>query len=168
MNVKSKTFSVAVGAICLVWGAPGQNSSAIHFEDTSEKWKISPAGTHGGEDHKDFIIETTGSGAGILDFDNDGRQDLLLLTGTTLGPHTAPARLPSLYRNEGNARFKDVSAASGLDHEGWAQAVCAGDYDNDGFTNFLITYYGHNRLYRNNGGKSPLFIDVTASVKLPD
>src|SRR3954468_11156291 len=61
--------------------------------------------------------------------------------------------------------FRDVTAASGLTQTGWGQGVCAGDFDNDGFTDLFVTYFGHDVLYRNLGGGR--FEDVTAKSGLP-
>ena len=70
-----------------------------------------------------------------------------------------------LYRNDGRGKFEEIGAAAGLTAADWGQGVCAGDFDNDGFTDLLITQYGTNRLLRNSAGRG--FEDVTARVKLP-
>ena len=70
----------------------------------------------------------------------------------------------SLYRNNRDGTFTDVTAKAGLTRTGWASAVTVGDYDNDGFDDLFITYYGHNVLYRNNGDGT--FTDVTAKAGL--
>ena len=121
--------------------------------------------TFGGREHKDYILETTGNGVAIFDYDGDGSNDILITNGTTIGLKTGPPRTVQLYRNDGKGHFSDVSAKAGFTYEGWAQAVCAGDYDNDGHTDVLITYYGHNRLYHNQGDGT--FRDVTAPAGLP-
>ena len=69
-----------------------------------------------------------------------------------------------MYHNDGNGRFTDVTSQLGLTSSGWGQGVCAGDYDNDGYTDLFVTYWGQNRLYRNLDGKR--FEDVTAKVHL--
>jgi hypothetical protein len=135
------------------------------FDNVAAQWGISAVNTYGGLDRKDFILETTGNGAAILDFDADGRDDVILLNGTRLGPRLGEPRLPALYRNVSQGRFERV--ASGITAEGWAQGVCAGDYNDDGFTDILITFFGHNRLFRNRGTKGPVFEEVTAAVGLP-
>ena len=68
-----------------------------------------------------------------------------------------------LYRNRHDGTFEDVTDAAGLRRTGWASSVCAGDFDNDGWTDLYITYYGHNVLYRNRGGR---FEDVTTKAGL--
>jgi hypothetical protein len=106
---------------------------------------------NGGEVTKEFIIETTGSGVALFDYDNDGLLDALVIGGDG-----APSRL---YRNQGGAKFKDVSQEVGITRVGWGQGACAADYDNDGDTDMFVTYWGQNSLYRNEGGKR--FEDVT-------
>ena len=59
-----------------------------------------------------------------------------------------------LYHNDGRDHFSDVTESSGLTSEGWGQGVCAGDYDNDGYTDLFVTYWGQNMLYRNAGGSA--------------
>jgi hypothetical protein len=122
--------------------------------------------TFGGRERKDYILETTGNGVAIFDYDGDSFNDILITNGTRLGAKPAgPPRTVQLYRNDGKGHFSDVSAKAGFTFEGWAQAVCAGDYDNDGRTDLLITYYGHNRMYHNQGDGT--FRDVTAQAGLP-
>ncbi len=107
---------------------------------------------NGGDKTKQFIIETTGSGAAFLDYDNDGLLDIFIVSGQ--------GGLSRLYHNEGQGRFNEVTAKMGLsDASGWGQGVCAADYDNDGFTDLFVTYWGQNHLYRNMGGQR--FEDVT-------
>jgi enediyne biosynthesis protein E4 len=102
---------------------------------------------------KKYIIETTGSGVAILDYDRDGWPDIFLANGTTLDGEPKPATAPTshLYHNNHDGTFTDVTAGSGLEAPGWAQGVCAGDYDNDGRDDLYVTYYGKNRLYHNEG-----------------
>ncbi|MBY0506295.1 MAG: CRTAC1 family protein [Bryobacteraceae bacterium] len=136
----------------------------VYFEDVAAAWGITQKNVFGGEKRKDFILETTGNGVAIVDADGDGREDLLLLNGTRLAPVAGQKSLPALYRNEGDGKFTSL-INSGFEVEGWAQGVCAGDVDNDGRVDLLITYYGHNRLYRNEGGER--FADITARSGLP-
>jgi hypothetical protein len=111
---------------------------------------------NGGDASKQFIVETTGSGVAFIDYDNDGLADIFIASGPG-----APSRM---YHNEGNGKFRDVSAQLGFTRQGWAQGVCAGDYDNDGYTDLFVTYWGQNALYRNMGGR--YFEDVSAKVHL--
>ncbi len=83
-----------------------------------------------------------------------------IVNGTKLeGFPTAEAPSNHLYRNNHDGTFTDVTAKAGLAHSGWGQGVCVGDYDNDGFEDLYVTYYGKNVLYRNNGDGT--FTDVS-------
>ena len=114
----------------------------------------------GGTDTKKFIIETTGTGVAIFDYDNDGWPDIFLVNGTTLEGFP-PGKAPTnhLYHNNHDGTFTDVTAQAGLAASGWGQGVCVGDYDNDGWEDLYVTYYGKNRLYHNDHGK---FTEVSA------
>jgi hypothetical protein len=137
----------------------------VRYVDIAPKASITTRNTYGGTARKDFILETTGNGTAIFDYDGDGDNDILIANGTTLGSDgSKPKTWLHLYRSDGKGRFQEVGREVGLDVEGWAQAVCVADYDNDGQTDVFVTYYGHNRLFRNVGGK---FQDVTAVVGLP-
>jgi hypothetical protein len=97
---------------------------------------------------KKYIIETTGSGVAIIDYDHDGWPDIYLVNGDTLD---RSEKHPSghLYHNNHDGTFRDVTLRSGLTASGWGQGSCVGDYDNDGFDDLYVTYYGLNRLYHN-------------------
>jgi enediyne biosynthesis protein E4 len=106
-----------------------------------------------GDEHKNrYLLETTGCGAGFIDYDNDGWQDILLVNGSRLDA-LPPALTPTnhLYRNNGDGTFQDVTERAGLSRTGWGQAVSIGDYDNDGQDDIFISYFGKNALYHNNG-----------------
>ncbi len=139
-------------------------STRFQFVDIAVESGLTATNTFGGKDKKDFILESTGTGAAIFDFNGDGFNDIFIANGTMLDPHAPPTR-SQLYRNDGAGRFTDVSAKAGLTRSGWAQAACVGDIDNDGHPDLLVTYYGHNSLYRNQGDGT--FVDVTAKAGLP-
>ena len=152
--------------VLVVAASVGAGLEFIQFTDDAAKAGLTVANTFGGRASKDFILETTGNGVAIFDFDGDGRNDILIVNGTTFDRRPGdPVHLPQLYHNDGQGHFSDKAAEAGFTSEGWGQAVCAGDYDNDGRTDLLITYYGYNRLYRNLGGGR--FEDVTAKAGLP-
>ena len=106
-----------------------------------------------GDEHKNrYLLETTGSGAAFIDYDNDGWEDIFLVNGTRLGG-VAGGQQPTnrLYHNNGNGTFTDVTAKAGLVRSGWGQSVCVGDYDSDGNDDLFISGFGKNALYHNNG-----------------
>jgi len=113
-----------------------------------------------------YIIESMGGGCAFFDYDNDGWMDIFLLGGRSLDG-TPPGSGNRLYHNNRDGTFSDVTARAGLaglSDQGWAVGVCVGDYNNDGFEDLFLTYYGHNRLMRNNGDST--FTDVTAKSGL--
>jgi len=132
---------------------PAPAAPIANFVDVAEKAGLTAQNIFGGIDTKKYIIETTGTGVAIFDYDNDGWPDIFLVNGTRLEGF-AKGRAPSnlLYRNNHDGTFADVTAKAGLNATGWGQGVCVGDYDNDGWEDLYITYYGKNRLYRNQGG----------------
>src|SRR6266849_1961840 len=134
-----------------------------HFVDVAQKSGLSAPVIFGGENTKKYIIETTGTGVAIFDYDNDGWPDIFVVNGTTLDPLPAGSEPTShLFRNNRDGTFTDVTAKAGLAHTGWGQGVCVGDYDNDGWDDLYVTYYGKNVLYHNNGNGT--FTDVSAKA----
>ena len=111
---------------------------------------------NGGITSKKYIIETTGSGAAFLDYNNDGLLDIFVLSGK--------GGTNRLYRNDGNGLFTDVTRETGLTSDGWSQGVCAGDFDNDGFTDLVVTSWGGITLYRNVEGRR--FENITHQAHL--
>jgi hypothetical protein len=133
----------------------------VDYRDVAVEAGLTALNVSGGEDRKRYILETTGSGVAIFDFDGDGLMDVFLPNGTTLDADVTSATPTShLYRNLGHLRFRDVTVAAGLGRPGWGQGVCAADYDNDGDTDLFVAYFGHSVLYRNEG----TFQDVTAAA----
>ncbi len=86
----------------------------------------------------------------MVDYDRDGLLDILLI-GADRFEDQGPKPRHYLYRNLGGLRFEDVTEEAGVVHTGWAQGVCAGDIDNDGFDDIVIPHWGQNRLFRNQG-----------------
>jgi enediyne biosynthesis protein E4 len=137
----------------------------VHFEDIARQAGLTALNVYGGDTHKEFIIETTGNGAIIFDYDNDGWPDIYLPNGSTIEGFTDnKAPTAHLYHNNHDGTFTDVTARAGLVHSGWGQGGCVGDFDNDGYLDLLVTYWGQNTLYRNNGDGT--FTDVTAKAGL--
>jgi hypothetical protein len=125
------------------------------FVDVAAKAGITVRNVNGSIDAKRYIIEATGSGTAIIDYDRDGWPDIFLVNGTTMKP-TKPANgeeLPTnhLFRNNHDGTFTDVTAKAGLTSTGWGQGACVGDYDNDGYDDIYVTGYGKNRLFHNQG-----------------
>ena len=131
-----------------------------YFTDIAKQAGLTMTNTFGGIATKKYIIETTGTGVAIFDADNDGWPDIFIVNGTTLeGFPAREAPTNHLYHNNHDGTFTDITQHAGLAHTGWGQGVCVGDYDNDGFEDLYVTYYGKNVLYHNNGDGT--FTDVS-------
>lgn len=106
----------------------------------------------GGDKSKKYILETTGSGVAFIDYDNDGWLDIFLVNSSSLDlPPSGDQPTNKLFHNNRDGTFTDVTARAGLTRSGWGQGVCVGDYDNDGFDDIFVTYWGEDLLYHNNG-----------------
>src|SRR5258705_13623300 len=135
-------------------------NAIAYFTDVAQRAGLTSPIVFGGKDTKKYIIETTGTGAAIFDYDNDGWPDIFLVNGTTLeGFPAGKGPTNHLYRNNHDGTFSDVTVKAGLNATGWGQGVCVGDYDNDGWEDLYVTYYGKNILYHNNGNGT--FTDVS-------
>jgi enediyne biosynthesis protein E4 len=140
-------------AIAASAAEPDKTAPIANFVDLAEKAGLTAANVFGGKETKKYIIETTGTGVAIFDYDNDGWPDIFLVNGTTLeGFAGGQASSNHLYRNNHDGTFTDVTTKAGLAANGWGQGACAGDYDNDGWEDLYLTYYGKNRLYHNRNG----------------
>lgn len=146
---------------------PRGKPSGLPFDsklvDIAERAGLRAPVVYGGVERKTYILETVGCGCAFVDYDNDGWIDIFVLSGTRLDgdPEGATNRL---YKNNRDGTFTDVTAKAGLIRTGWASAVTVGDFDNDGFEDLFITYWGQNVLYRNNGDGT--FTDVTKQAGL--
>jgi enediyne biosynthesis protein E4 len=117
----------------------------------------------GGEHKNKYLLETTGCGIALYDYDNDGWLDIFLVNGTRLEGFSAGQEpISRLFKNNRDGTFCDVTLKAGVGHSGWGQGVCVGDYDNDGFDDLFVTYFGKNVLYHNNGDGT--FTDVSATA----
>jgi hypothetical protein len=127
---------LALGSLVNGLSAPGQSKSSdiIDFTDIAEKVGLTAPNVFGGKQSSTYILESTGTGVAIFDYDNDGWPDIFLVNGTTLGGFPAKdAPSNHLYHNNHDGTFTDVTTKAGLTATGWGQGVCVGDYDNEGW-----------------------------------
>jgi enediyne biosynthesis protein E4 len=166
----SSSFLPSTIGLVILWaylfvpvrGRAGEQSKPVaspsapiaNFIDIADKAGLTAENIFGGIDTKKYIIETTGNGVAIFDYDNDGWPDIFLVNGTRLEAPSSGGKAATnrLYRNNHDGTFTDVTEKAGLTATGWGQGVCVGDYDNDGWEDLYITYYGKNRLYHNDHG----------------
>ncbi len=136
------------------------DSIGVNFVDVAQQSGLKTKTIFGGEHKNKYLLETTGCGIAFYDYDNDGWLDIFIVNGTRLEGF-APGEEPvnHLFKNNRDGTFTDVTSQAGLRHSGWGQGCCVGDYDNDGFDDLFVTYYGKNVLYHNNGNGT--FTDVS-------
>ena len=131
------------------------------FVDVAQQAGVTAMDVNGSATDKRYIIESTGSGVAILDYDGDGWPDIYLVNGSSLPGTPKRAKPPTghLYRNNHDGTFTDETVKAGLAQTMWGQGACVGDYDNDGRPDLFVTAYGTNHLFHNNGNGT--FTDVS-------
>jgi hypothetical protein len=139
-------------------------NAPVVFEDVTDKTALANFRHHSGEAAKDYIFETTSGGVAIFDYDGDGRPDIYIVNGSTIGAMRGKEKAPraALYHNLGNWKFEDVTDKAGVANERWGFSVAVGDYNNDGRPDMFVGNFGVSRLYRNNGDGT--FTDVAEKV----
>jgi enediyne biosynthesis protein E4 len=144
-------------------GKPSGIPFDARFTDVAAQAGLTFPVIYGGLKQKKYIIETVGCGVAFLDYDNDGWLDIFVLCGTRVDA-PEPGSSNRLYKNNRDGTFTDVTEKAGLLRSGWSSSVTVGDYNNDGFEDIFVTYFGQNVLYRNNGNGT--FTDVTKQAGL--
>ncbi|HYO80368.1 MAG TPA: CRTAC1 family protein, partial [Bryobacteraceae bacterium] len=139
-----------------------EDAKRRRVEDVAATAGLTAPSLQGHPRNKKYIVEANGTGVAFVDFDNDGWLDVFLVNGGAWEPEAAATS--HLYRNTGKGTFEDTTKPAGVARSGWGSGVCLGDYDNDGFTDLYVTYWGPNSLYRNNGRGG--FADTAAAARV--
>jgi len=148
----SDVLSIAAPMSQAVLGQKSEPDLGIGFLNVARESGLNAKTIYGSEHKNKYLLETTGCGVAFYDYDNDGWLDIFLVNGTRLeGFPKGEEPISHLFKNNRDGTFTDVTLKAGLAHSGWGQAVCIGDYDNDGFDDLFVTYFGKNVLYHNNG-----------------
>ena len=148
-----------IGCFTVRTAEPQARQKRPHYTDIAGRSTFSYITNNGFTGRKYFPQPLCG-GVAVLDYDNDGWLDIFLVNGSRLeGFPAGQAPSSHLFKNNRDGTFTDVTAQAGLLHSGWGQGVCIGDYDNDGYEDLFVTYFGKNVLYHNNGNGT--FTDVT-------
>jgi hypothetical protein len=155
---------------CAKSGKPGASAApsyndykSSHFVDVAKQAGINFTADTGIGGKRLYFIESTPAGGGFVDIDRDGNLDVILLQpgASSVDQLTGPRALTGLFRNNGDGTFTDAIKGSGLDKDlGFAHGVAVADYDNDGYSDILVTAYPRNFLFRNLGGAGK-FQDVS-------
>jgi hypothetical protein len=166
MMLRSSIFAVLTLGVLAVCAPAAQPVPTIpQFTDATASAGIRFSHTNGAFGKK-YLPETLGSGVALLDVDNDGWQDILLVNSRNWPGRTGAATYPALYRNNRNGTFSDITRTAGLAVEMYGLGVTAADYDNDGDADVYITALGPNHLFRNDGNGH--FEDVTVRAGVGD
>jgi len=122
------------------------------FEDVARQAGLTTWKHVMGNPEKQFIIETNGSGVGLLDYDNDGWLDIYLVNGSTYDAMSGKSTPPkaALFHNNHDGTFTNVAEKAGVTNDRWGTGVAIADFDNDGWPDVFVSNFGRNRLYHNN------------------
>ena len=154
---------VVLGAAMLLAVVSLRAQSNVTFDNVAKAVGLTFTHVNGASADK-YLVETMGSGAAFLDYDNDGWIDLFVVDGGSIAAAGKSAAKHRLFHNDGKGNFADVTAASGIVHREYGMGACAGDVDGDGRTDLYVTNYGPNALYRNAGNGA--FTDITRTARV--
>ena len=141
-------------------------AAGVTFADVTASAGLDSFRHRAGSDLKPYLPETLGSGVALLDYDNDGWLDVYLVNSLSEDARrgAAPPNAAALFRNSGDGSFTDETARAGVANHRWGVGACAGDVNNDGWTDLYVTNFGQSRLYVNRGDGT--FADSAASARV--
>jgi hypothetical protein len=128
------------------------------FRDISDQAGLTASHISSREKH--YVVESMSGGIGLFDCDNDGKLDIVMVNGSTVDRYkNGGDPLVTLWHQDANLKFSDITEKAGLTRKGWGMGVAVADFDNDGNLDLFVTGFGGNALYRNKGNCT--FEDVT-------
>jgi enediyne biosynthesis protein E4 len=149
---------IAMASSSLLAAFPQAPRGSIRFRDIAHEAGVNTV--HPSPPNKRYLVEMMGGGVALFDCDNDGKLDILTVNDSTVDRYLNGGDLMvTLYHQDSDLHFSDITVQSGLTTRGWGMGIAIGDFDNDGLPDIYVTGYGHNVLYRNLGGGK--FEDVT-------
>jgi enediyne biosynthesis protein E4 len=164
LNMNRIRYLICSIMFCFSAPANAQTETKIRLTDVSKNSGIVFIHSDGGTG-KRYVVESVVGGLATLDYDNDGLQDIFFVNGMSLDNSSPqPTSTNSLYRNNGDFTFTDVTRQAGLSRRGYGMGAVAADYDNDGDIDLYVSNFGKNFFYLNNGDGS--FAEVTESIGL--
>lgn len=137
------------------------SENRLHFVDVARSSGMDFV-YRNGEQGESLMVESTGGGVGVLDFDCDGRPDLWFNQGGDPQKPLAGDAPVALFRNSRDDTWINVADGAGLGDYGYGQGVAVGDFNADGFADVYLTHVGANVMLQNQGDGT--FTDVTATA----
>ncbi len=132
------------------------------FKDVAKQLGVTVPHIAAPEAH--YVIDSTSGGTGLFDCDDDGRLDIVLVNGSTVERlQQGGDPMVTLYHQEPDGSFKDITAAAGLTRKGWGMGVAVADFDNDGKLDLFVTGYTGSVLYHSTISRSSAATNSAAS-----
>lgn len=167
-STETQSQAVSGRTVSTATESPAVSSPArISFLDQTERSQVAFTYQNDSEHSGFAILESLGGGVAIIDYDEDGKPDLVFTGGGAFDTRQTRGLPGALFRNRGDWRFENVTSASGVGRSGhYSHGAIAADFNEDGFDDVLITGYGGLSLFRNCGDGT--FGEVTRDAELSD
>jgi hypothetical protein len=158
-----RIFCVLCFGVAALFSIPANSQTSYpHFQDVARASGLTVSHISG---EKRYILESMSGGVGLFDCDNDGKLDVVVVNGSTVDRFRQGGDLlVTLYHQDSDFHFTDITQQAGLTRKGWGMGVAVADFDNDGRLDLFVTGYGGTALYRNLGNCK--FEDVTERAGL--